>query len=65
MKETIYDHRTGETVIETGSYLSQSGKIIDLKAGEPFPVCPDSGRETTWGKTPDNFKRRNENGKKL
>jgi hypothetical protein len=49
MNETIYDHRTGETVLESGSYISQSGKIKDLKAGEPFPACPDSGRETTWG----------------
>jgi hypothetical protein len=49
MKGTIYDHHTGETVMESGSYISQSGKVKDLKAGEPFPACPDSGRETTWG----------------
>jgi hypothetical protein len=49
MKETFYDHRTGETVMELGSYLSQSGKIKVLRAGEPFPPCPNSGRETTWG----------------
>jgi hypothetical protein len=49
MNKTIYDHRTGETVMESGSYISQSGKVKDLKAGEPFPVCPDSGRVTTWG----------------
>jgi hypothetical protein len=49
MKETIYDHRTGETVMESGSYISQSGKVKNLKAGELFPACPDSGRETTWG----------------
>jgi hypothetical protein len=49
MKETFYDHRTGETVMVLGSYLSQSGKIIVLKAGERFPHCPDSGKETNWG----------------
>jgi hypothetical protein len=56
MKETIYDHRTGETVMESGSYLSQSGKVKDLKAGEPFPACPDSGRETSWGHAKDDRK---------
>jgi hypothetical protein len=49
MKVTIYDHRTGETVLESGSYISQSVNVKDLKAGEPFPACPDSGIETTWG----------------
>jgi hypothetical protein len=49
MKESFYDHRTGETVTELGSYLSQSGKVIVLKEGELFPRCPDSGRKTTWG----------------
>lgn len=48
MKETIYDHRTGETVMESGSYLSQPGRVKVLKAGETFPPCPDSGRKTTW-----------------
>jgi hypothetical protein len=29
-------------------YGDPDGELMDLRQGEPFPVCPKTGRNTTW-----------------
>jgi hypothetical protein len=41
-------HKTGETVMTTGHYVDSDGERIELKQGQTFPSCPNTGHPTSW-----------------
>jgi hypothetical protein len=41
-------YRTGQGVPKEGEYVCQSGERVTLRSEEDFPMCPVSGKETTW-----------------
>ena len=41
-------HHTGDVVSETGTYICAEGTQKQLNQGDKFPVCPNSGTNTTW-----------------
>ncbi|MGG1519785.1 hypothetical protein ABE504_30570 [Paenibacillus oryzisoli] len=48
MATATKQHRTNETVEETGAYICEAGKVQELTQGDKFPNCPVSGTATTW-----------------
>ncbi|MGY0694438.1 hypothetical protein ACW2QC_16935 [Virgibacillus sp. FSP13] len=48
MDENYREYRTGQGVPVNGEYICQSGKRVTFSEDEDFPVCPISGKETTW-----------------
>jgi hypothetical protein len=48
MADRNRDYRTGDRVIEPGAFVCEVGQRRDLREGDEFPACPESGRETTW-----------------
>jgi hypothetical protein len=48
MADRNRDYRTGERVAEPGGFVCEVGQRRDLREGDEFPTCPESGRETTW-----------------
>lgn len=42
--------RTGQRVKEPGTYECEAGSKRELRELDEFPICPESGRETTWRK---------------
>jgi hypothetical protein len=43
-----HEHKTGDPVLETAHYYCTSGQHLDLKKGDLFPVCPNTGEVTIW-----------------
>ncbi|MDH8001272.1 hypothetical protein [Bacillus cereus] len=41
-------HHTGETVSETGMYISTTGEKQQFQQGENFPPSPSTGGSTVW-----------------
>jgi hypothetical protein len=39
---------TGQGVPKEGEYVCQLGERMTLHTKEDFPMCPVSGKETTW-----------------
>ncbi|MEQ6377073.1 hypothetical protein RZN22_08365 [Bacillaceae bacterium S4-13-58] len=42
------EYRTGQGVPAKGEYICQSGERARFEQNEKFPVCPISGKDTTW-----------------
>jgi hypothetical protein len=53
--ENVEAYRTGQGVPVKGEYTCQSGERLTLDANEEFPVCPISGKDTTWRQGSFNF----------
>jgi hypothetical protein len=43
-----HEHKTGDTIEESGHYFCTAGQHLDLIKGELFPVCPNTGEVTIW-----------------
>ncbi|WP_205520142.1 hypothetical protein [Virgibacillus doumboii] len=48
MEDQFREYRTGQGVPASGDYICQSGEKAKLLENDDFPVCPISGKETTW-----------------
>ncbi|ANE48147.1 hypothetical protein SY83_19715 [Paenibacillus swuensis] len=48
MVNTIHLHRSGEHVLEAGTYISENGVKSQFSTGATFPACPADDTPTTW-----------------